>query len=54
MQLSVQANHVHLIIETEGKDALSNAMQWLGARIAQKLNKRMRRHGRFSPIVTTR
>ncbi len=27
VQISVQSNHVHLIVETEGKDALSRAMQ---------------------------
>jgi putative transposase len=34
VQLSVQANHVHMIVETEGKDALSSAMQWLAGLIA--------------------
>jgi REP element-mobilizing transposase RayT len=45
VQLSVQSNHVHLIVETESKHALSRAMQGLGGRIAYRLNKRLRRHG---------
>jgi REP element-mobilizing transposase RayT len=45
VQISVQSNHVHLIVETESKDALSRAMQGLGGRIAYRLNQRLRRHG---------
>jgi hypothetical protein len=42
---SVQSNHLHLLVETEGKGALKRAMQGLGVRIAHALNKHLRRHG---------
>ncbi|HEX4340744.1 MAG TPA: transposase [Polyangiaceae bacterium] len=51
VQISLQSNHVHLIVETESKDALSRATQGLGGRVAHRLNKRWRRHG---PVLADR
>jgi REP element-mobilizing transposase RayT len=45
VQISIQSNHIHIILETDSRRALSRAMQWLGARMAHRLNKRLRRHG---------
>ncbi len=42
---SVQSNHVHLIVEASGRDALSRGMQGLGVRIAKSINARLRRAG---------
>jgi len=42
---SVQGNHVHLLVETNGKKALSRAMQGLSIRMARALNKEFRRSG---------
>jgi putative transposase len=42
---SIQHNHLHLIVEAEGREALTRAMQGLGIRIARRLNARLRRSG---------
>jgi putative transposase len=43
---SVQGNHLHLIVEAEGKESLSRGMKGLGVRVARALNRMMRRKGR--------
>jgi putative transposase len=46
-EFSVQGNHLHLVVETEGKVALAGAMKGLGVRIARRLNRIMKnRQGR--------
>jgi putative transposase len=46
-EFSIQGNHIHLIVETDGKEALASAMKGLGVRIARGLNKMMKnRRGR--------
>jgi hypothetical protein len=42
---SVQGNHLHLIAETEGKEALARGVQGLEIRIAKRLNRLMQRRG---------
>jgi REP element-mobilizing transposase RayT len=44
-QFSVQGNHVHLIVEADGKQSLSRGMQGLSIRIAKALNRVMQRTG---------
>jgi REP element-mobilizing transposase RayT len=43
---AVMGNHIHLIVEANGKDALSRGMQGLNIRIARALNRVMGRRGR--------
>src|SRR5438876_2768087 len=43
---SVQANHVHLLVEAEGTRALGRGMQGLGIRLAKAINRRLGRRGR--------
>lgn len=38
VQFSVQGDHLHLLIEAEGKEALARGMQALTIRIAKNLN----------------
>src|ERR1700745_1020662 len=38
---SVQGNHIHLLVEAEGKLALTRGMRALGIRIAKTLNRLM-------------
>jgi hypothetical protein len=45
VQYSIQSNHVHLIVEAEGRGALSRAMQGLAVRLARRLNARIGRRG---------
>jgi REP element-mobilizing transposase RayT len=42
---SVQGNHLHLIVEAEGKQSLSRGMQALTIRMARALNRMMQRRG---------
>jgi len=44
-QFSVQSNHLHLIVEAEGKSALSRAVQGLAIRVARRLNGHLGRKG---------
>lgn len=46
IHFSVQGNHIHLIVETPGKDSLFRAMKGLGVRVARKMNGMMGRRGR--------
>lgn len=49
LQFSVQANHLHLIVETRDKDALGQAMKGLAGRLAKAINRRMTRSGQVFP-----
>jgi REP element-mobilizing transposase RayT len=48
---SVQGNHLHLIAEAAGTDALANAMRALSIRLARGLNRMM---GRSGPVLEDR
>ena len=43
---SIQANHLHLLVEAEGKESLARGMKGLEVRLARALNRMMRRTGR--------
>jgi putative transposase len=45
VHFSVQGNHLHLIVEAEGREALSKSMKGLAVRVAIALNKSSGRHG---------
>jgi len=45
VHFSVQSNHIHLIIEAAGKDALARGMSGLTVRISRGLNKILGREG---------
>ena len=42
---SIQGNHLHLIVEAEGRRSLSRAMQGFAIRVAKRLNKLAARRG---------
>jgi REP element-mobilizing transposase RayT len=44
---SVQANHVHLLVEAEDSKALSSGVRGLMVRIARRVNQLLRRRGRL-------
>lgn len=46
IQFSIQANHIHMIVEAEDEAALARAMKGLCVRLARAINRRMRRKGR--------
>jgi REP element-mobilizing transposase RayT len=46
VHLSVQSNHLHLIVETTGRQALAHAVQGLAIRLARGYNRAFGRHGR--------
>ena len=46
VHFSIQYDHIHLIVEVEGKDSLSRGMQGLSIRTARALNRTLRRSGR--------
>jgi REP element-mobilizing transposase RayT len=46
VQFSIQSNHIHLIVEAEGRRTLSRAMQGLAVRLARRLNARIGCRGR--------
>ncbi len=46
IEFSVQGNHLHLILEADSSEALSQGMQGLCIRIAKALNAMMERGGR--------
>jgi REP element-mobilizing transposase RayT len=46
VHFSVQGNHVHLLIEADGTQALARGMQGLGIRLAKAINRRLGRTGR--------
>ena len=43
---SIQGNHLHLLVEAEDKESLSQGMQGLAIRIAKTLNRLINRQGR--------
>lgn len=45
VHFSVQANHVHLLVEAEDSRALARGMQGLGIRLAKAVNRRLGRCG---------
>jgi putative transposase len=45
VHFSVQGNHLHLIVEAEGRSALSRSMQSLAVRLAMRLNRLAGRRG---------
>lgn len=45
VQFSIQSNHLHLILEADGRCALSRAMQGLAVRVARRLNATVNRRG---------
>lgn len=49
VQFSVQANHLHLIVEARDEAALGQAMKGLAGRLAKAINRRMRRSGVVFP-----
>ena len=46
IEFVVRGNHLHLIVEADSSEALSQGMQGLAIRIAKALNRLMKRHGR--------
>jgi putative transposase len=45
VHFSVQGNHLHLIVEADGREALSKSMKGLAVRIAVRLNRLAGRRG---------
>src|SRR5260370_15281682 len=45
VHFAVMGNHIHMLVEAVGKEALSRGMQGLNIRIAKALNSVMGRHG---------
>jgi putative transposase len=45
VHFSVQGNHLHLIVEADGRQALAKSMKGLAVRIAVGLNRLAKRHG---------
>jgi hypothetical protein len=46
VHFTVQTNHVHLLVESDGTRALGRGMQGLGIRLAKAINRRLGRLGR--------
>jgi REP element-mobilizing transposase RayT len=46
VHFSVQGNHMHLLVEAAGRDALSRGVKGLEVRVARRLNQLVRRRGR--------
>lgn len=44
---SVQADHLHVLVEADGSDALTRGLQGLAIRVAKAVNRKLGRHGRF-------
>ena len=45
VQFSVQSNHVHMLVEADGRASLSRGMQGLVVRMARALNRTWKRTG---------
>ncbi|HEX4383468.1 MAG TPA: transposase [Myxococcales bacterium] len=45
VHFSVQGNHLHLVVEAEGREALSRGMKGLAVRVAVALNRLANRRG---------
>lgn len=46
-EFSVQSDHVHLLVEADGRAALLQGLRGLSIRIARNVNRLLRRRGRF-------
>ncbi|MBW2236128.1 MAG: transposase [Deltaproteobacteria bacterium] len=51
VQYSIQGNHVHMLVEAAGPDALGRGMKSVGARLARAVNRVFRRRG---PVLADR
>jgi REP element-mobilizing transposase RayT len=51
VQYSLQSNHVHLLVEADGREALARGMKSIGARLARAVN---RIFGRRGPVLEDR
>jgi hypothetical protein len=47
---SVQSNHIHLILEAEGKQSLARGLQGLEIRVAKALNRALDRKGQIFSV----
>jgi putative transposase len=47
VQFSIQADHIHLLVEAAGKAALSRGVQGLCISMARRVNRVLQRRGRF-------
>ena len=47
VEFNVLSNHVHLIVEADGADALSRGVQGLAIRIARRVNSALKRRGKL-------
>jgi hypothetical protein len=45
LQFSVQADHLHLLVEADGTTALARGLQGLAIRVAKTVNRVLERHG---------
>ncbi len=48
---SIQSDHLHLVVEATGREALANAMKSIGARLARAVNRVFARRG---PVLSDR
>ena len=46
VEFSVQADHIHLVIEADGKESLTRGMQGLTIRLARAINRALGRKGK--------
>jgi putative transposase len=46
---SIQATHLHILVESDDRTALSRGAAGIAARIARRLNRRLGRHGKVFP-----
>jgi len=46
VEFSVQADHIHLVVEADGKQALTRGMQGLAIRLARAINRALGRKGK--------
>jgi REP-associated tyrosine transposase len=46
VEFSVQADHIHLVVEADGKEALTRGMQGLTIRLARAINRALGRKGK--------
>jgi REP element-mobilizing transposase RayT len=47
IEFNVLSNHVHLIVEADGAEALSRGVQGLAIRIARRVNSALKRRGKL-------
>jgi len=43
----ITSNHIHLLVEDQGKGEIARSMQWISGQVAQHYNKRKKRKGAF-------